>query len=131
MFFHFDKFRIYFNYFTILLYLHKNLHHIYLKQVLRDNPKARREVELHYLACDHPNIVKIIDVFENQFCNQKCILLIMECMDGGELFQAIQKRAELAFTEREAAQIISKLQKIIKLIFNFKYSKKLIIFFFR
>ena len=34
----------------------------------------------------------------------------MECMEGGELFQAIQKRAESAFTEREAAQIISEFE---------------------
>lgn len=30
----------------------------------------------------------------------------MECMEGGELFQRIQERAENAFTEREAASII-------------------------
>jgi len=90
----------------------------YALKVLRDNPKARREVELHYQACDHPNIVKIIDVFENQFCNQKCILVVMECMEGGELFQAIQKRAESAFTEREAAQIISKICSAVQHLHN-------------
>jgi len=90
----------------------------YALKVLRDNSKARREVELHYLACEHENIVKIIDVFENQFCNQKCILVIMECMEGGELFQAIQKRAESAFTEREAAKIIGKICSAVKYLHN-------------
>ncbi|KAK4336965.1 hypothetical protein RND71_043415 [Anisodus tanguticus] len=37
----------------------------------------------------------------------------MELMEGGELFQAIQKRAESAFTEREAAGIISKVCSVV------------------
>lgn len=86
----------------------------YALKVLRDNAKARREVELHQKACGHPNIVRIVQVYENQFCNQKCILVIMECMAGGELFQAIERRAEHAFTEREAAQIIRKICSAVR-----------------
>ena len=36
----------------------------------------------------------------------KCLLVIMECMNGGELFNRIQDRGEAAFTEREAARIM-------------------------
>jgi len=102
----------------------KNTLQKYALKVLRDNPKARREVELHFLVCDHPNIVKIVDVYENQFCNQKCILVIMECMEGGELFKAIQSRAELAFTEREAAQIISKICSAVKYLHSFNIAHR-------
>ncbi|VDO24763.1 unnamed protein product [Onchocerca flexuosa] len=78
-------------------------------KVLRDVPKARREVELHYAASHHKNIVRILDVYENTYNQVKCLLVVMECMQGGELFTRIQQRAQSAFTEREAAQIMSEI----------------------
>lgn len=75
-------------------------------KVLRDVPKARREIELHWIACNHKNIVKIFDVYENTYNTVKCLLVVMECMEGGELFTRIQERAQNAFTEREAATIM-------------------------
>lgn len=71
-------------------------------------------MELHQKACNHPNIVQIVAVYENQFCAQRCLLVVMECMAGGELFQAIEKRAENAFTEREAAAIIRKICSAVR-----------------
>ncbi|XP_068215426.1 MAP kinase-activated protein kinase 2-like isoform X1 [Palaemon carinicauda] len=78
----------------------------YALKVLRDCPKAKREVELHCRASSCPHVVCIIDVYENVYHNQKCLLVVMECMEGGELFQRIQDRADGAFTEREAAAIM-------------------------
>uniref|UniRef100_F1L4X0 non-specific serine/threonine protein kinase n=1 Tax=Ascaris suum TaxID=6253 RepID=F1L4X0_ASCSU len=75
-------------------------------KVLRDVPKARREVGLHYAAGQHMHIVRIFDVYENTYNQVKCLLVVMECMQGGELFTRIQQRAQSAFTEREAAQIM-------------------------
>ncbi|RWS24997.1 MAP kinase-activated protein kinase 2-like protein [Leptotrombidium deliense] len=66
------------------------------KKVLRDNKKARREVELHWKASNCKNIVNIIDVYDNVYGTQKCLLVVMECMEGGELFNRIQERAETA-----------------------------------
>lgn len=85
----------------------------YALKVLRDNLKARREVELHWRASTCRNIVNIIDVYENVYNGVKCLLVIMECMEGGELFQRIQERAEGAFTEREAAQIMRDICKAV------------------
>ncbi|KFM63132.1 MAP kinase-activated protein kinase 2, partial [Stegodyphus mimosarum] len=72
----------------------------YALKVLRDSSKARREVELHWRASNCRHIVNIIDVYENMYGGYKCLLVVMECMEGGELFQRIQDRAEGAFTER-------------------------------
>jgi len=47
-------------------------------------------------ACLH--IVNIKDVFENTHKGQKCLLVVMECMEGGELFSRIQEKQ--AFNER-------------------------------
>lgn len=71
-------------------------------KVLRDSDKARREVELHWRASACPQIVAIVDVYENVFAGHRCLLVVMECMEGGELFARIQARPA-AFTEREAA----------------------------
>ena len=49
-------------------------------QVLRDVPKARKEIELHWAAgmgtCR--NIVKIYDVYENTCNDVKCLMVVME-----------------------------------------------------
>ena len=52
-------------------------------------PKAKNEAEYHFQSCSHPNIVKIYDVYENCYNGVKCLLLVMERMDGGELFTRI------------------------------------------
>ncbi|KRX74634.1 MAP kinase-activated protein kinase 3 [Trichinella sp. T6] len=72
----------------------------YALKILRDSPKARREVELHCMVSGHENIVKVYDVYENTYSSLKCLLMVMECMEGGELFTKIQNREMKAFTER-------------------------------
>ncbi|XP_046975906.1 MAP kinase-activated protein kinase 2 [Vanessa cardui] len=75
-------------------------------KVLHDSAKARREVELHWRASGCIHIVEIIDVYDNTYGGKRCLLVVMECMDGGELFQRIQDNREGAFTERQAAEIM-------------------------
>ncbi|KAG5682053.1 hypothetical protein PVAND_011441 [Polypedilum vanderplanki] len=78
----------------------------YALKVLHDNSKARREVELHWRVSGCRHIVNIVDVFENTYGGTKCLLVVMELMTGGELFNRIQERQDGPFTEREAAQIM-------------------------
>ena len=46
--------------------------------MLQDNPKSRREVELHWKASGHKHIVNIVDVYENAFSGKNCLLVVME-----------------------------------------------------
>ncbi|XP_042741396.1 MAP kinase-activated protein kinase 3 isoform X2 [Lagopus leucura] len=69
-------------------------------KLLYDNPKARLEVEYHWRASGCPHIVHILDVYENIHHGKRCLLIVMECMEGGELFSRIQERGDQAFTER-------------------------------
>ena len=78
----------------------------YALKVLRDVPKSRREVDLHWRACVSDFIVDIVDVYENTFGGQRCLLVVMECMEGGELFSRIQQHGDHPFTERQAADIV-------------------------
>ncbi|XP_043933929.1 MAP kinase-activated protein kinase 3 [Protopterus annectens] len=78
----------------------------YALKLLYESPKARREVELHWRASGVPHIVRIQDVYENMYHGKRCILIVMECMQGGELFTRIQQRGDQAFTEREASEIM-------------------------
>lgn len=48
------------------------------------------KVDLHYMASGHPNIVEVVDVYENSYNNVQCLLVVMESMRGGELFNRIQ-----------------------------------------
>uniref|UniRef100_A0A8C2YNJ4 non-specific serine/threonine protein kinase n=1 Tax=Chinchilla lanigera TaxID=34839 RepID=A0A8C2YNJ4_CHILA len=75
-------------------------------KLLYDSPKARQEVDHHWQASGGPHIVRIMDVYENMHHGKRCLLIIMECMEGGELFSRIQERGDQAFTEREAAGIM-------------------------
>ena len=47
-------------------------------QALRDVPKARREVDLHFRASSCEYIVQIVDVYENTFSGNKSLLVVME-----------------------------------------------------
>ncbi|KAM6344605.1 MAP kinase-activated protein kinase 3 isoform 5-T18 [Alca torda] len=75
-------------------------------KLLYDNPKARQEVEYHWRASGCPHIVHVLDVYENIHHGKRCLLIVMECMEGGELFSRIQERGDQAFTEREASEIM-------------------------
>nr|XP_006978434.1 MAP kinase-activated protein kinase 3 [Peromyscus maniculatus bairdii]XP_006978435.1 MAP kinase-activated protein kinase 3 [Peromyscus maniculatus bairdii]XP_042137532.1 MAP kinase-activated protein kinase 3 [Peromyscus maniculatus bairdii] len=75
-------------------------------KLLYDSPKARQEVDHHWQASGGPHIVSILDVYENMHHGKRCLLIVMECMEGGELFSRIQERGDQAFTEREAAGIM-------------------------
>ncbi|XP_064161426.1 MAP kinase-activated protein kinase 3 [Anguilla rostrata] len=87
-------------------------------KILYDNPKARREVELHWQVSGGPYIVKILSLYENMHQGKKCLLIIMECMEGGELFSRIQARGDQAFTEREGSEIMRHIGTAIEHLHN-------------
>eukprot|EP00116_Pleurobrachia_bachei_P002916 sb/3463178/ len=76
---------------------------------LPDNPASRLEIRLQMRVSTCPNVVKIYDVFKNTLqlpneCEPRDMLLVvLEMMPGGELFERISKRRR--FTEREAALV--------------------------
>uniref|UniRef100_H2ZGT8 non-specific serine/threonine protein kinase n=1 Tax=Ciona savignyi TaxID=51511 RepID=H2ZGT8_CIOSA len=83
-------------------------------KILADCEKARREVDLHWRASGCKHIVCICDVYENVFKNRRCLVIVMERMQGGELFNVIQERAESPFTEREAAGVMRDIGSAVK-----------------
>jgi hypothetical protein len=51
----------------------------YALKTLRESIKAKREIDLHWRACQScPYIVQIVDVYENTINTQKVILVVME-----------------------------------------------------
>jgi len=86
----------------------------YALKVLKDNAKARREIELHWRSSSCKHIVNIKDVYENTQKGTKCLLVVMECMEGGELFQRIQDKQ--AFNEREAAELMKDICIAVKFL---------------
>ncbi|CEF59580.1 MAP kinase-activated protein kinase 2 [Strongyloides ratti] len=85
----------------------------YALKILKDGHKARQEIELHLLVSQHPNIVKIYDVFGNNIGGINYLLVIMELMMGGELFERIQKKICNGFTEKEASEVVCKICHIV------------------
>uniref|UniRef100_A0A672HXS6 non-specific serine/threonine protein kinase n=1 Tax=Salarias fasciatus TaxID=181472 RepID=A0A672HXS6_SALFA len=85
-------------------------------KVLQDCSEARQEVELHWRVSSCPRIVPVIDVYENLHHNKKCLLIVMECMDGGELFSQIQDRGNRVFTEREASDIMRSVGEAVRFL---------------
>uniref|UniRef100_A0A8C7JNR4 non-specific serine/threonine protein kinase n=1 Tax=Oncorhynchus kisutch TaxID=8019 RepID=A0A8C7JNR4_ONCKI len=78
-------------------------------KILIDRPKARNEVRLHMMCATHPNIVQIMEVYANsvQFPHESIprarLLIVMEMMEGGELFHRISQHRH--FTEKMASQV--------------------------
>ena len=77
--------------------------------------KFKREVNI-LIEMDHPNIIKLYDVYESQ----NSLYLLMEECHGGELFDRIIKRIERneMYTEKEACEIISQVMGAIEYCHN-------------
>merc|ERR1711976_846984 len=86
----------------------------YALKILKDCAKSRREEELHWKSSACKHIVNIKDVYENSQKGQKNLLVVMECMGGGELFQRIQEKQ--SFNEREAAELMKDICIAVKFL---------------
>ncbi|CAH1801582.1 unnamed protein product, partial [Owenia fusiformis] len=84
---------------------------------LLDRSKARTEVRLHVKCSGHPNIVTIYNVYANdvQFPGEAQpkarLLVVMELMDGGELFDRISQQR--CFTEKQVASYTRQIAKAV------------------
>ncbi|TGZ62472.1 hypothetical protein CRM22_007430 [Opisthorchis felineus] len=85
----------------------------YALKILEDSFASRREVELHWRVSACPNVVRVVDVYENnnEHTSKKYLLMVMECMEGGELYSRIKSRS--SFTESEAARIVHQIASAI------------------
>ena len=63
----------------------------------------RREIEVLRI-CDHPYVIKLLDVFESI----EYIFIILELMEGGDLFDYLQSRDHKT-SEQHAKQIYTKI----------------------
>jgi len=86
-----------------------------LKIVYKNAPRSEAEVKLHAFATQCPHVVRILDVYENQYRGRSCYLIIMECMSGGELFDRIQQSK---ITERDAAKIMKEIGTAVQFLHN-------------
>ncbi|XP_065838496.1 MAP kinase-activated protein kinase 5-like [Oscarella lobularis] len=94
----------------VRLCVHKRTKEQCALKCLEDKARTRNEVRLHERCSSHPNIVRIIDVYANDIvipsptkneAPKPRLLVVMEYMDGGELFDRISLKT--SFTEREAS----------------------------
>ena len=79
------------------------------KKKMNDEDKIAMQTEIEILKqVDHPNIVKLLDVFEDErhYC------LVMELMQGGELFDQILEKE--IFSESEARDATKAIIEAIK-----------------
>ncbi|EFA82250.1 putative protein serine/threonine kinase [Heterostelium album PN500] len=67
------------------------------------NKLLMREIEIMKKLGDHPNILKLYEVYETK----KQLHLVLELVTGGELFEKIVQRGE--YSEQDAAKIIKQI----------------------
>jgi len=70
------------------------------KKHVKHPERFTREIEI-MKKLDHPNIIKLFETFEDS----RCIYLVMELCEGGELFDRIIEKGH--FTEAEARVIFT------------------------
>mmetsp|Transcript_74030 Transcript_74030/g.194173 ORF Transcript_74030/g.194173 Transcript_74030/m.194173 type:complete len:560 (-) Transcript_74030:106-1785(-) len=93
----------------------------------------RRELETEaeiFLSMDHPHVARLVDVYD---C-EKRLNLVMECMEGGELFDRVKQLKR--FSEADAAEALGQMLLAVNYIHamgivhrdikleNFLYEKK-------
>ncbi|CAJ0564629.1 unnamed protein product, partial [Mesorhabditis spiculigera] len=88
----------------------------YALKVLRDSPKARREVELHYLTSSHENVVTIHDIYENTFDGLKCLLIVIEFLEGGDLLSQFEGQGSKPYSEKKIAEILRQIGSAVQFL---------------
>ncbi|KAG2498443.1 hypothetical protein HYH03_003700 [Edaphochlamys debaryana] len=78
------------------------------KQADRQRQKVKLEIGTFRLLEDHPNAVRVLEVYEGA----ECYYIVMECCEGGELFDHISKKQGF-FTERQAAHLLRSLMLFV------------------
>lgn len=74
---------------------------IFDKQSLGDDDVMNLQLEVEILSqLDHPNVVRLIEIFDEE----DMLYLVMEIMNGGELFDRIVEKE--SYSEKEAAETI-------------------------
>lgn len=66
----------------------------------RDSNPLLSEIDI-MRACDHPNVIKLYEVYEAE----KHVHLVMEVLDGGELFNRIRNKG--TYTEADAIKVMT------------------------
>jgi serine/threonine protein kinase len=69
--------------------------------------QQRKEIEVLKM-CQHPNIIKLLDLFENQ----EYYYIVMDYMEGKDMFDYLQKRG-FKISEVRARQIALQLAKAV------------------
>lgn len=92
----------------------KDTNEKYALKVLRDGPKARREIGLHYLTNAHENVVTIIDIYENTFDNVKCLLMVVEFLEGGDLLSQFENQGSKPYPEKKVGEIIRQIGSAVQ-----------------
>lgn len=80
------------------------------KRQIKNKSRFKTEIDL-LKATDHPNIIKLYDIFEDTVY----IYLIMEECTGGEFFERLAKKAKkkTMYTEKDAAMIFRQILEAI------------------
>ena len=103
------------SYGTVYRCQHKVTGHVYAckkmnKKQIKNKSRFKTEIDL-LRATDHPNIIKLYDIFEDK----EYIYLIMEECSGGEFFDVLAKRAKekKMYTEKDAAKIFKQILEAV------------------
>ena len=85
------------------------------KLVLKDLEKFEREINI-LINSDHPNIIKIYEVFESQ----RSLYIVKEECKGGELFDRIIEHIESKkmYSEKDAAEMIRQVMSAVEYCHN-------------
>lgn len=73
-------------------------------KIMADTPDARAEIELQLLSA-HPLVAKIHSIYANVIEKRPKLVVIMECIEGGDLFDRILQRKKRPLTEKRVKEL--------------------------
>ena len=79
----------------------------------QDLELMRREIEI-MKVCQHPNIIRLLDIFENQ----DSIFLVMDLLKGGDLFEYLEKR-KFRISEQRAAFLVNSIVNALEYLHSY------------
>jgi serine/threonine protein kinase len=73
---------------TVKRAVRKDTRQVFAAKLCQSNLLSAKNEIMMLVRLDHPNIVNIYEVFEDE----ECVILILEYMEGGELYEAVGQR---------------------------------------
>lgn len=74
----------------------------------------------------HENIVTIADIFENTFDGLKCLLVVIEFLEGGDLLTQFENQQSRPYPEEKVAEVVHQIGSAVQFLHSLNIAHRFV-----